>query len=89
MPIGIPILTLPENEVSEADVDVVHTKVNSEAKFPTGEVRVASIRLLIMIIRPESVKIISGDEALSSLVLKTVSNNSWSCCLSLACFRLV
>ena len=67
VPIGIPILTLPKNEVSEADVDVVDTKVNSEAKFPTGEVRVASIRLPIMIIRPESMKIISGDEALSSL----------------------
>ena len=66
VPIGIPILTLPKNEVSEADVDVVDTKVNSEAKFPTGEVRVASIRLPIMIIRPEW-KIISGDEALSSL----------------------
>ena len=67
VPIGIPILTLPKNEVSEADVDVVDTKVNSEAKFPTGEVRVASIRLPIMIIRPESMKIISSDEALSSL----------------------
>ena len=46
VPIGIPILTLPKNEVSEADVDVVDTKVNSQAKFPTGEVRVASIDFL-------------------------------------------
>ena len=46
MPIGIPILTSPENEVSEEDVDVVDTKVNSQAKFPTGEVRVASIDFL-------------------------------------------
>ena len=49
-----------EKEVSEVDIDVVHKKVNSESKFPTGEVSA------LPIIRPESMKIIDGEEVISS-----------------------
>ena len=65
MPIGIPELAA-KRQASEADVDVVDERVNSEVKLATGEESVLPSRLPI--IRPESVKIIGSSEALSSCV---------------------
>ena len=69
---------MPEKEDSEVDVDVVHKKVNSESKFPTGEVNV------LPIIRPESMKIIGGEEVISSGVEESLQQF-----MELACGRLV
>ena len=69
---------MPEKEDSEVDVDVVHKKVNSESKFPTGEVNV------LPIIRPESMKIIGGEEVISSGVEESLQQFK-----ELACGRLV
>ena len=69
---------LPEKEVSEVDVDVVHKKVNSESKFSTGEVSV------LPIIRPDSMKIIGGEEVISSGVEESLQKF-----IELACGRLV
>ena len=69
---------MPEKEVSEVDVDVVHKKVNSESKFSTGEVSV------LPIIRPDSMKIIGGEEVISSGVEESLQKF-----IELACGRLV
>ena len=69
---------MQEKEVSEVDVDVVHKKVNSESKFPTGEVNV------LPIIRPESMKIIGGEEVISSGAEESLQQF-----MELACGRLV
>ena len=52
---------LPKNWVSEADVDIVDKKFNSEAQFPTGEV---SVLRRLPIISPECVEIIGCYETL-------------------------
>lgn len=76
------ICNFPENEASEVDVDVVDKKVKSESKFPTGEVSVLPIRFPI--IRPESMKIIGGDEIIFSGV-----EDSLQQFMEMACGRLV